>query len=235
MDYPTVTVHTGKRFKALIKSGGAISLMHTSVYNTIEDCYKTSILPAAIHLKTADRSPISSMYKATLHLCIADFEIFTHLHHMWQLPETNFLFGIDHQERYSLSYCWDSDRQLFIQKEGKFLTYTRNKEELHNITVIKSLLKIPPRHNGTIPIRIKGYDLWDHMAYLISNQNTKKGLDPNIHLIGGIYDIKGKSILNIIVTNYTNKHVTFSIEQGIGHVEPPIDNMPQTTVNSIIT
>ena len=29
----------------------AISLACTSVYNMIEDCYKTKILPAAVHLK----------------------------------------------------------------------------------------------------------------------------------------------------------------------------------------
>ena len=53
-DCPTVTVPAGKRFKALIDSGAALSLAHTSVYNMIEDYYKTKILPAAVHLKTVD-------------------------------------------------------------------------------------------------------------------------------------------------------------------------------------
>ena len=107
-----------------------------------------------------------------------------------KLPETDFLFGIDLQQRYSLCYCWDLDRQLFIQKGGSFLTYTRNKEEHHNFTIVKSMLKIPPRHNGTIPIQIKGQDLRDHVAYFISNKQTKNGLDPNIHVIDVIYNIK---------------------------------------------
>ena len=42
--------------------------MSRSVYNMIEDYYKTSIMPAAIHLRTADRSPMSLMGKATPHL-----------------------------------------------------------------------------------------------------------------------------------------------------------------------
>ena len=42
------------RFKALIDSGAALSLAHVSVYNMIKDHYKTKILPAAVHLKTAD-------------------------------------------------------------------------------------------------------------------------------------------------------------------------------------
>ena len=39
-DCSKVTVHAGKRFKALINSGAAISLMHTTVYNMVEHCYK---------------------------------------------------------------------------------------------------------------------------------------------------------------------------------------------------
>ena len=73
------------------------------------------------------------------------------------------------------------------------------------------------------------------MAYFISSQHTKKALDPNIHVIDGIYDIKGKLTLYVIVANYTNRHVTFKKAQCLGHIEPSIDNMPQTSVNSIIT
>ena len=46
------------------------------------------------------------------------------------------------------------------------------------------------------------------MAYFISNQHTKKQLDPIIHATDGIYDIKDKLILSTIVANYTNNHVT---------------------------
>ena len=47
--------------------------------------------------------------------------------------------------------------------------------------------------------------------------------------------IKGRSTLHVPVANYTNKHVTFNKEQCIGHMEPSIDYMPQTPVNSIAT
>ena len=120
-------------------------------------------------------------------------------------------------------------------REGSFLTYTRNSVQHHNFTVMKSTLKIPPRHNGNIPIRIKGHDLRDHVEYFISNQHTKKRLDPKLHVINGIYDIKDKLTLHVIVANYTNKHVTFNKGLCIGHMEPSINNMPQTPVNSIIT
>ena len=86
-----------------------------------------------------------------------------------------------------------------------------------------------------MPIRIKVHDLKDQVAYFISNQHTKKGLNPNIHVIDGIYNIKGKSVLYVIVLNYTNKHVTFNKGQYIGHMELLIDNMSQTSVSSVIT
>ena len=81
-DCPTVTVHVGKRFKALIDSGAALSLVCTSVYSMIKDCYKTKIVPAAVNLKTADGSAMSSIDKASMHLLIANFK----------LPDTNILF-----------------------------------------------------------------------------------------------------------------------------------------------
>ena len=62
----------------------------------------------------------------------------------------------------------------------------RNCEQQHNIAVVKSTLKIPPRHNGVIPIMIKGHNLKAQVGYFISEKHTNKGLDPNIHVIDGI-------------------------------------------------
>ena len=76
-----------------------------------------------------------------------------------KLPDTDVLFGIDIQKRYSVLYSRDVDKQLLIQREGSFLTYTSNCEQQHNIAVVKSPLKIPPKHNGIIPVTIKGHHL----------------------------------------------------------------------------
>ena len=61
-----------------------------------------------------------------------------------------------------------------------------------------------------------------------------KGLDPNIHVIDGIYNIRGKSTLYIMVVNYTNMHATFNKGQCIGHMQPSINSMSQTSVNSVV-
>ena len=111
-------MHAGKRFKALINSGAALLLLCTSVYNMIEDKYKTKILPATVHLKAADGSAVSSLGKATLHLHIANFK-FSHTFIICdKVLHTHVSFGIDIQKSYSLSYSWDLDKQLFIQMEG---------------------------------------------------------------------------------------------------------------------
>ena len=73
------------------------------------------------------------------------------------------------------------------------------------------------------------------MGYFISNQHINKRLDPNIHVLDGIYNIKVKSVLHILVANYTNKHVTFNKGQCIGHIEPSTDHMQQTAINILIT
>ena len=175
------------------------------------------------------------MGKATLHLWIACIK-FLHTFVICNkyLTWISF-FGIDLQKWYSLFYCCDSNRHLFIQRGCSFLTYTRNKEHLQNILLVKSTLKIPPGHNGVVPIKFRGHNLQDQVAYFISNQHTKKEIDPNIHMHNGIYNIKGKSILYIIVDNYTNKYITFNKAKCSGHMELTNDRMPQTPLNSVTT
>ena len=152
----------------------------------IEDHYKTKTLHAAVHLMTTDGSSMSSLGKTALHLHIANFKISHTFIICNKLLETDIFFGIDMHKRYSLSYSLDLDKQLFMKREGLFLTYTRNCEQQHNITEVKSPLNIPPRHNGVIPITIKGHNAKAPMGYFISNQHINRGCDPSIHVIDRI-------------------------------------------------
>ena len=126
-----------------------------------------------------------------LHLRIAEFK-FTHNFIICdQLPETELIFGIDMQRKFSLSYAWDNEKNCYIQKEGKFLTYTKNCEQKATIGMVKLMLKIPPQHNGVVPIKI--HTIEEQMAYFITDNNTSKERDPNINIIKGIHNIKGRT------------------------------------------
>ena len=61
-----------------------------------------------------------------------------------------------------------------------------------------------------------------HMAYFLTDDSTPKGKDPNINIIDGIHKIKGKTSVNILVSNYTNKHLTFYKGEYIGHLKPAV-------------
>ena len=231
MDCPTIMVHAGKCYKAFIDLGAAISLIRYSIYQAMNSSFKTPIQAATTKLNTADGLPMTALGIATLQLRIADFK-FTHNFIICdRLPDTELLFGIDIQKKFSLSYAWDKEKNCYIQKDGRFLTYTRNCEHKATIGIIKSTLKIPTRHNGIIPIKIKGCTIKGHTAYFISNQDSRKGKDPNINIINGIHNIKGKTSVNILVSNYTNKHITFNKGEYVGHLEPPIGEIPQSTDN----
>ena len=145
-----------------------------------------------------------------LHLRIADFK-FTHNFIICnRLLDTEIIFGIDVQKKFSVSYAWDKAKNCYIQRDGKFITYTRNCEQKATIGIVKSTLKIPPRHNGVIPIKITGQAINGHMAYFITDEDSTKERDPNTNIINGIHNIKGKTSVNILVTNYMNKHITFN-------------------------
>ena len=57
------------------------------------------------------------------------------------------------------------------------------------------------------------------MAYFLTDDSTPKGKDPNINIIYGIHKIKGKTSVNILVSNYTIKHLTFHKGEYIGHLK----------------
>ena len=139
-----------------------------------------------------------------LHLWIAEFK-FTHNFIICnQLPETELIFGIDIQKKFSLSYAWDKDKNCYIQWNGKFLVYTHSCNHAATIGTVKSTLKIPPRHNGVIPIKISGPVITTHMAYFLTDDSTPKGKGPNINIIDGIHKIKGKTSVNIITQIHTS-------------------------------
>ena len=77
MDCPTITVHAGKWYKALIDSGATILHLRYSAYKHIEDCYKTPIQTTTAKLNTTDGSLMSALGMTALHLRIAEFK-FTH-------------------------------------------------------------------------------------------------------------------------------------------------------------
>ena len=60
------------------------------------------------------------------------------------------------------------------------------------------------------------------MAYFITDDNTPKGKDPNINIISSIHKSKGKTSVNMLVSNYTNKHLTFHKGEYVRHLEPAV-------------
>ena len=117
-------VHAGKCYKALINSGADISLLWYSTCKNIGDSYKTPIQPTTAKLNTAHSSLMITLGMTALHLRIAEFK-FTHNFVICDtLPDTEIIFGIDIQKKFSLSYVWDKEKNCYIQRNGKFLTYT---------------------------------------------------------------------------------------------------------------
>ena len=110
MDCPTIRVHAAKCYKANIDSGANILLLWYSTYKNIGDSYKTPIQPTTAKLNTADDSPMTALGKTALHLRIAKFK-FTHNFVICnRLLDTEIIFGIDIQKKFSLSYAWDKEK-----------------------------------------------------------------------------------------------------------------------------
>ena len=72
----------------------------------------------------------------------------------------------------------------------------------------------------------------------ISDQESRKGKDPSINIVNGIHNIKGRTTFNILVSNYSNKHVMFNKGECIGHLEninEEINSQPHENSDVYIT
>ena len=81
-------------------------------------------------------------------------------------------------------------------------------------------------------LRSKVQETKEHMVYFITREDTTKGRDPDINIINGIHNTKGKTSVNILVSNHTNKHITFNRGEYIGHLEPAIEDSVNSDLSS---
>ena len=110
---------------------------------------------------------------------------------------------------------------------GRFLHIHPKLQTKSNYGNVKSTLKDTRRHSSFIPIKIKGHSIAEQTACFISNQESTKVKDPNITIVNGIHNIKGKTSVNILALNYSNKHVTFNKGEYIGHLELTLENIEE--------
>ena len=123
MDCPTITIHAGKCYKALIDSKAAISLIRYFTYQLVDDSFKTPIQLTTTKINTADGSPMMAMGMTAFHLRIVDFK-FTHNFVICdRLLDTEKIFQIDIQKKFPLSYTWDKKRNATYKRMADF-SYT---------------------------------------------------------------------------------------------------------------
>ena len=176
MDCPTITVHAGKCYKALIDLGAAISLIRYSTYQHIDNSFKTPIQPTTAKLNTADSLLMTALGMAALHLRIANFQ-FTHNFVICnRLPDTELNFGIDIQKKFPFP-MHGTEKKLLHTKKWKIPNINKKCEQKATIGIVKLTLKIQPRHSGVVPIRITGQTMKEHMAYFITDEDSTKGRD----------------------------------------------------------
>ena len=68
-------------------------------------------------MNTEDGSPMLALGSAALHLWIAEFKFAQNFIICNQLLETELVFGIDIQKKFSLSYAWDKEKNSYIQRK----------------------------------------------------------------------------------------------------------------------
>ena len=120
MDCPLITVYAGKHYKTLIDSEADISVLWYSTYKNIGDSYKTPIQPTTAKLNTADGSLMTALGMTDLHLRIAELK-FTHNFVIFDRhPDTEIIFGIDIQKKFSLSYAWEKEKTVMYKGMANF-------------------------------------------------------------------------------------------------------------------
>ena len=151
-------------------------------------------------LNTADGSPMTALRIMALQLRIADFKFTDNFIICDRLPDMEILFGIDIQKKISLSYASDKEKNYYIQKIADFspILETVNRRQLLRLS--SQLSKYHPDTMASFQSRSKAIQSKD-IQHTISDQDSTKGKDPNINIINGIPNIKGKTSVNILISN----------------------------------
>ena len=102
--------------------------------------------------------------------------------------------------------------------------------EINRVSVAKTI-HIPPKHNGAISVSIKGHDIKTPIACFVGLQYT----DTDVKLVDRVHDILHNTTLQVLVINNSNNHVNFLKGMKIGHLESPIDDLTQISINSATT
>ena len=169
-------VHVGKCYKVLIDLGAVISPIRYCTYQTIDRSLKMPTQATMTTLNTADGPPVTALGMMAPQLRIVDFK-FTHNFIICnRLPDTEMIFCIGIQTRFSLSYAWDKEKHCFIQKDGRFLIYTRTCEQKATIGIVRVTLKIHPDTMASFQSRSKDTQLKDihHTLSVIKIQQRGK-------------------------------------------------------------
>ena len=182
-------------------SGAAVSLIHLQAYKLMPDTLKTTItLPGDLEtLTTADSSPMHIIRPATITLHLKNLRV-THHFIVVKSLMTDIILGIDFQREYQICYDWDEEKRCYIRHNGPFLCYTGDMESGINRVSVAKTTCIPPKHNGTISVSIKGHDIKTPTACFIGSQYT----DPEVKLIDGVHNISRNTTLQVLVINNSN-------------------------------
>ena len=144
---------------------------------------------------------------------------------------TDVILGIDFQREYRISYDWDEDKRCYIRYKGNFLCYTEDMESGINQVFVAKTILVPPKHKGAISVSIKGHDIKTPTACFVGSQYT----DTDVKLVDSVHNISHNTTLQVLVINNLNHHVNFPKGMKIGHLEPPIDDLTQISINSATT
>ena len=98
---------------------------------------------------------------------------------------------------------------------------------------MKSTLKIPPRHNGVVPIKISGPLITTQMAYFLTDDSTPKGRDPTLTSLMAFIRSRTGHLLTFLSLITPIKHLTFHKGEYIGHLEPAVpDSTDQRDIHN---
>ena len=117
MDCPTITVHAGKHYKALINQEPPYHSSDTQLIRTLRTVTSPPTQPITAKLNTADGSLMTELGMRALHLRIVEFKFTQNFIICNRLPNTELIFSIDIQKKFSISYTWDKEKTVIYKRK----------------------------------------------------------------------------------------------------------------------
>ena len=142
--------------KSLWDTGAGKSVCSKTVYNEIDDEFKSPLRPSPIKIRAANQTYISNLGECTLKFRLGREE-FTYDFLVSDGLGQDIILGYNFASDHLIGTIWDQEKRMWLTKDGRKMAPTLNHFELNSIVTVAENTLIPAYSNAKVVCQIPAF------------------------------------------------------------------------------